>query len=82
MTIVIVLSVKQMNKDLLKNITYDAKGQIVKETDAYGQVTTHTYDAVGHEIKTVDGKGNTTSNEYDGDNLVKTTECKRKCYIL
>ena len=42
---------------------YDAKGNEIKETDAYGNTTVNEYDAVGHLVKTMMVKEMSLLNE-------------------
>jgi RHS repeat-associated protein len=55
---------------------YDEIGNLIKETDALGNVTTYTYEPDFNQVSTItDPKGNVTSFEYDANgNLIKTTD--------
>ncbi len=45
--------------------TYGSRGEILSETDALGQATTHTYDLLGRQRSVTDPDGNTTYYRYD-----------------
>ncbi|MEG0415797.1 MAG: RHS repeat-associated core domain-containing protein [Erysipelothrix sp.] len=55
-----------------KHFEYNAKGRIVKETDAIGRITTYTYDDLDRLIET-DTEGRKTTHTYDDyGQLLKT----------
>lgn len=76
----------ESQKDILndtvieKYFEYNAKGLVVKETDAIGRITTYTYDELDRIIET-NHEGRVTKNTYDDygqllktkDHLVETT---------
>ncbi|MBM4092314.1 MAG: RHS repeat-associated core domain-containing protein, partial [Planctomycetes bacterium] len=45
--------------------TFDARGNLVKQTDGLGNVTTSTYDARGNKTSVTDPNGCTSSFDYD-----------------
>jgi RHS repeat-associated protein len=54
--------------------SYDAFGDLLKQTDPLGHVTSYTYDADRNRTSVTDAKGDTTSYAYDaGDELTKVT---------
>lgn len=50
------------------SFSYDEEDQLVRQTDAEGNVTTFAYDAPGNRIAVTDANGNTTEYEYDHNN--------------
>jgi RHS repeat-associated protein len=52
---------------------YDAYGNLIKTTDALGNVGSAVYDADGNKTSSTDGNNNTTTNTYDAaDRLTKS----------
>ncbi|WP_378127228.1 RHS repeat-associated core domain-containing protein [Cohnella boryungensis] len=51
---------------------YDGLGQLVKETDALGNITLYAYDVKGHLISQIDANGNTTVYNYNPDGTLKS----------
>ncbi|MGE3432836.1 MAG: RHS repeat-associated core domain-containing protein [Ramlibacter sp.] len=57
--------------------TYDARGQLKTETDAYGKTRSYSYDALGQLIETTDALGHKTKAQYDArGNLITLTDAK------
>jgi YD repeat-containing protein len=44
---------------------YDANGNLLSETDALNNSTSHTYDNLGRKVKTTDAEGGETEHTYD-----------------
>jgi RHS repeat-associated protein len=62
------------NMDASQGIVYayDGLGQLVKETDALGNVTVYDYDVLGRMIRQIDANGNTTVYDYNPDSTLKS----------
>jgi RHS repeat-associated protein len=55
------------------NYSYDAVGNLLKQTDPANVSTSYTYDANGNVLSKTDGLGNTTTYQYDqANNLIAT----------
>jgi RHS repeat-associated protein len=56
---------------------YDARGSLVRKTDANGHVFASNYDALKQPVKAIDRLGNTTSVTYDArGNLIEIVDAK------
>lgn len=61
--------------NLTTDYVYDARGNLISQTDTLGEVTSYTYDAVGHLLTTTDPSGAVTTNTYNAlGQLVSTTD--------
>ena len=61
------------NMDASQGIVYeyDGLGQLVKQTDALGNVTLYAYDVLGRLIRQTDANSNKTAYEYNQDGTLK-----------
>ncbi len=67
------VSIQDRNGQLSK-MTYDARGNLIAQTDPLGHVTTWTYDAYNNVISEKNALGETTTYTYDGRHaLIRTT---------
>ncbi|MGE0331374.1 MAG: RHS repeat-associated core domain-containing protein [Ramlibacter sp.] len=65
------------SETLTSGQTWNARGQLKTETDAYGKTRSYSYDALGQLIETTDALGHKTQARYDArGNLITLTDAK------